>query len=406
MSAIDWLGEIEPSWGYAPLFTLGSSKKTPNVGLIEQNLLSLSYGRVVPRDIESSEGLVPASYETYQIVEPGDTVLRFTDLQNDQRSLRSGLVTQRGIITSAYMSFTPDRSKIHPGFFAHMMRAVDINKVFYRMGSGVRQSLNWSEFSLMRLPFPPLETQQRIADYLDRETAEIDAAVADLDRYGALLEKRKKNQINLAFAPIIEAKEVTPLGVFYSISNGDRGENYPKADEITDQGIPFLNAGDIRKGSVSLNAAKFVTREKYNAMGGAKLRAGDILFCLRGSLGKHGVVDFDEGSVASSLCVIRPLDSSAHSSHFLNYFMETTFFAEQILFAENGSAQPNLSGESLARFRIPASPISEQKRILRDLDRGTAEIDALIEESMKLRDLLLKRRSVLITEVVTGRKQV
>lgn len=301
------------------------------------------------------------------------------------------------------MVINPHAEKLRKDFLFYVLEVADYSLVI--TGSAQPQIIRDSLYRL-RIPLPPLKTQQRIADYLDRETAEIDAAVADLDRYVELLEKRKKNQIDLAFSPIIEAKEVAPLGVFYSIANGDRGENYPKADEITDQGIPFLNAGDIQNGSVSLNSAKFVTQEKYDTMGGAKLRAGDILFCLRGSLGKHGVVDFDEGSVASSLCVIRPLDSSAHSSHFLNYFMDTTFFAEQILFSENGSAQPNLSGESLARFRIPAFPISEQKRILRDLDQGTAEIDDLIAESTKLRDLLLKRRSVLITEVVTGRKQV
>src|SRR5699024_4986974 len=94
MGGIDWLGKVNSSWGYAPLFTLGSPKKKSNKGMLESNLLSLSYGRIVRRDIESSEGLVPASYETYQIVEPGDLVLRFTDLQNDQRSLRSGLVRE------------------------------------------------------------------------------------------------------------------------------------------------------------------------------------------------------------------------------------------------------------------------------------------------------------------------
>lgn len=257
-----------------------------------------------------------------------------------------------------------------------------------------------------RIPFPPLETQQRIADYLDRETAEIDAAVADLDRYMELLEKRKKLQINLAFAPIIETGEIAPLGIFYSIFNGDRGENYPKAEEITDQGIPFLNAGDIRNGSVNLGSAKFVTQDKYNKMGGAKLRSGDILFCLRGSLGKHGIVNFEEGSVASSLCVIRSFNLASHNSQFLNYFMDTTFFSEQILFSENGSAQPNLSGESLARFRIPSISLSRQKSILRDLNRETGEVGSLLAESTQLRELLLKRRSVLIADVVTGRKQV
>ena len=191
MGGIDWLGKVNSSWGYAPLFTLGSPKKTPNTGMVENNLLSLSYGRIVRRDIESSEGLVPASYENYQIVEPGDLVLRFTDLQNDQRSLRSGLVRERGIITSAYLSFTPDEKKLSPLFFAYLMRAADLSKVFYRMGSGVRQSLNWGELSLMRLPLPSLEVQHRIADYLDQETSEIDFLISKSTKLRDLLLKRR-----------------------------------------------------------------------------------------------------------------------------------------------------------------------------------------------------------------------
>jgi len=77
------------------------------VGLIEKNLLSLSYGRIVLKNITSSDGLLPESFETYQIVMPNDEVFRFTDLQNDKRSLRSALVQERGIITSAYTAFTP-----------------------------------------------------------------------------------------------------------------------------------------------------------------------------------------------------------------------------------------------------------------------------------------------------------
>ena len=240
MSSIDWLGKVNPSWGYAPLFTLGDPKKKPNKGMLESNLLSLSYGRIIRRDIESSDGLVPASYETYQIVESGDTVLRFTDLQKDQRSLRSGLVEERGIITSAYLSFTPDRRRLNPAFFAHMMRAVDLSKVFYRMGSGVRQSLNWSEFSLMRIPLPPLETQQRIADYLDRETSEIDAAVADLDKYVELLNVKLESASREVFTelsanhPLIQTKFLVDI----TTGSGDT------QDSQENGGFPFYVRSD------------------------------------------------------------------------------------------------------------------------------------------------------------------
>src|SRR5690625_4443774 len=99
-----------------PLWAVASRSNTRNVGLQETNLLSLSYGRIVKRDIETSEGLLPASFETYQIVEQGDTVLRMTDLQNDKRSIRTGFVQERGIITSAYITVRPNRDVIDPRY--------------------------------------------------------------------------------------------------------------------------------------------------------------------------------------------------------------------------------------------------------------------------------------------------
>ncbi|KWR73988.1 hypothetical protein RN04_01910 [Arthrobacter sp. W1] len=179
-----------------PLFALARESDVKNVGMGEQNLLSLSYGKIVRKDINSADGLLPASFETYQIVEPGMTILRFTDLQNDQRSLRSGLVTERGIITSTYVAVDP--FAMAPRFFAYMMRAYDTNKVFYGMGGGVRQGLNFD--SIRRLPVPnlPFDEQRAIADYLDQETAQIDALVAKQEEFIELLRERRSAAIESA----------------------------------------------------------------------------------------------------------------------------------------------------------------------------------------------------------------
>src|SRR5699024_7963231 len=106
--------------------------------------------------------------------------------------------------------------------------------------------------------------------------AEIDAAVADLDKYVELLETRRQLHIDQTFSALLENWPRAPLGLFFSILNGDRGVNYPKAEEITQAGIPFINAGDVTERRVSLSQAKFVSEEKYESMGGAKLRQGDI----------------------------------------------------------------------------------------------------------------------------------
>lgn len=101
-SGIDWVEIIPQHWDVLFLQQVAEERFVKNAGMLEDNLLSLSYGHIIRKDINTTDGLLPASFEGYQIVEKNDTVLRLTDLQNDHRSLRTGLVLERGIITSAY----------------------------------------------------------------------------------------------------------------------------------------------------------------------------------------------------------------------------------------------------------------------------------------------------------------
>ena len=138
-----------------------------NGGLKEKNLLSLSYGNIVRKDIEQAEGLVPASYEGYQIVQPGDIVLRLTDLQNDKRSLRQGLVKERGIVTSAYDAVYagPDQN---PEFWYFFLYALDIMKYYYSLGGGVRQSISFKDFPNAWILAPEREEQDHIVEELNK----------------------------------------------------------------------------------------------------------------------------------------------------------------------------------------------------------------------------------------------
>ena len=127
-------GSKRPDWPLSKLHRLFTIRKGfKNSGMIEDNLLSLSYGRIIQKNIDTSEGLLPESFETYQVVEPGNIVMRLTDLQNDKRSLRQGLVTQRGIITSAYDALEVKEPN-DPRFWAYALLALDLAKYYYSLG--------------------------------------------------------------------------------------------------------------------------------------------------------------------------------------------------------------------------------------------------------------------------------
>ena len=177
-SGIPWAETIPAHWDLHPVYHYFSQRIHKNIFGNEQNLLSLSFGKIIRKDINTVGGLLPASYNTYNIVEAGDIIIRPTDLQNDKRSLRTGLVTEHGIITSAYIALKPN-STIHPPYFHYLLHSYDIKKVFYNMGNGVRQGLNYSEFSRLMLFEPPIEEQEAIATYLDEKCAIIDQSITD-----------------------------------------------------------------------------------------------------------------------------------------------------------------------------------------------------------------------------------
>lgn len=177
-SGIPWVGEIPKHWQLHPVYYYYTQRVHKNIFGDEQNLLSLSYGKIIRKDINSIGGLIPASYNTYNIVEKNDIIIRPTDLQNDKRSLRTGLVTEHGIITSAYIALKPS-SGVYSPFFHYLLHSYDVKKVFYNMGDGVRQGLNYSEFSRLMLIEPPIDEQIEIANYLDSKCAAIDQAITD-----------------------------------------------------------------------------------------------------------------------------------------------------------------------------------------------------------------------------------
>jgi type I restriction enzyme S subunit len=131
----------------------------------EATVLSLSYGRIVVKPLNAQKGLVPDSFETYQIVSPGDVVIRTTDMQNDQTSLRVGQSHHRGIITSAYLCLEV-RDPLIPEYGYQLLNAYDLLKVFYRFGSGLRQNLDFGDIKRMPILIPPPEDQRAVVAFL------------------------------------------------------------------------------------------------------------------------------------------------------------------------------------------------------------------------------------------------
>jgi len=176
-------------------------------------------------------------------------------------------------------------------------------------------------------------------------------------------------------------KEVE-LGSVCHFENGDRGKNYPSQSAFIDQGIPFISAKNLEDYVIKNENLKFISEETYNKLGSGKLRPNDILFCLRGSLGKFAInKNSIKGAIASSLVLLRAKEEL--NINYLKHYLKSPRIKRLVTKSDNGSSQPNLSATNVKKFQIPLPPLDQQKQIASILDTADAyrqKTKALIEK--------------------------
>ena len=152
------------------------------------------------------------------------------------------------------------------------------------------------------------------------------------------------------------------LGNACHFENGDRGKNYPSQSAFIDVGIPFISAKDLDNNLINQDELKYISEETYNRLSSGKLQPNDILFCLRGSLGKFAInKDGLKGGIASSLVLIRAKDNL--EINYLKHYLNSTKIKRLIEKSDNGSSQPNLSGKNVKKFPISLPPLNKQKKM-------------------------------------------
>lgn len=177
------------------------------------------------------------------------------------------------------------------------------------------------------------------------------------------------------------------LGDVCEFINGDRGKNYPSSKDFVDKGIPFINAGHIQNNDISFENMNYISKEKFNKLSSGKVKKNDILYCLRGSLGKNAIVNIEEGAIASSLVILRSKTEDIDVNYLIKY-LNSNYIKEQILKYNNGSSQPNLSAASVKNFNIYLPNYEKQKEISRILDKAQQLIDKRKEQIEALDELV------------------
>ena len=409
-SGIEWIGRIPTEWDIKVAFQLFKQVKNKNEGLVEQNLLSLSYGKIKRKSIDTVGGLLPESFDGYNIIEQDDIVLRLTDLQNDQTSLRVGLSNERGIVTSAYLALR-NQSENTPLYLYYYLHAFDICKGFYGMGAGVRQGLNWDGLKLLKFVLPPIDEQSRITSYLDKRCAEIDVIIA----------KTKET--------LEEYKRLKQSAITEAVTKGIH-----KAGQMKDSGIEWIGEipaqWDIRKGKWILSRLERPVKDDDGVITcfrdgevtlRAKRREDGFTFSVQeagyqgiepGDLVVHGMDGF-AGAIGISdsrgkgTPVLNVLGSN-QDKRYIMYYLRNMAYNGIFLALSTGirvrSCDTNWNKLKELPYLVPVA--EEQREIADYLDMKCAEMDAIIAKKMALIEELETYKKALIYEYVTGKKEV
>ncbi|EJE7371374.1 TPA: restriction endonuclease subunit S [Escherichia coli] len=416
-SGVEWIDAIPFHWEVLPTFSLCEASTKKNIDGAENNVLSLSYGNIIPRDIETNFGLLPESFNTYQLVENGDIILRLTDLQNDKNSLRVGLVKQKGIITSAYLKLSSQGSMLSE-YLYRLLHSYDTTKVFYGMGGGLRQSMKFEDFRRLPLLLPSKNEQGKIIDFLDHETAKIDNLIEKQQQLIELLKEKRQAVISHAVTkglnPDVPMKDsgiewlgevpehwlCTKLKYIVALTPRKSLINYKFNDKCT-----FIPMEKLKRNSLITDMRKFI-REVIN--GYTYFEDNDLLLAKVTPCFENKNIAVAKGLLngmgfgSTEIYVLRPTEN-VRAYYLLYRLLEDNFILAATGAMTGAGGLKRVPSDFLLNYPVAIPPKSEMDEIVNYLNEQEARYDVIENNTSLAIHLLQERRTSLISAAVTGK---
>lgn len=416
-SGVDWLGDIPNEWNIVPGFRAYSENKRNNKGMKEDRVLSLSYGKIIVKPKEKLVGLVPESFETYQIVEPGDLIIRCMDLQNDKTSLRTGLAKNHGIITSAYLNLKIN-DNFNSKFLYYYLHSLDTTKVLYKFGTGLRQNLSFQDFYRLPVFDIPKSLQTAIANFLDKKTVQIDEAIAIKEKQIELLKDRKQIIIQQAvtqglnpdtsmkdsgidwIGEIPEHWEVKKIKYLTKIFRG-KFTHRPRNDPAMYDGeYPFFQTGDVARAGKYLSKYRQTLNERGLQVS-TLIPKGTVVITIAANIGDVSILDLD-ACFPDSIVGFSPKKGVVRD--FLYYALGN--MKQQFMDSSIKNTQMNLNVDRIGSNSLCQPPFEEQNQIVELIESKSKSIDDAIGLQKQQIGKLKEYKTTLINSAVTGKIKV
>lgn len=408
-SGIAWVGDIPQDWQCSKIGALFTENNHRNIFGKETKALQFNYGTIVQKkDFDPDDEYVSKTILNYNIVDKGMIMLNGLNLNFDFVTKRVAIVRERGVITSAYMSFYPtDKTQLTSEYAHYLLKSYDHCAAFHNMGGGVRKILNYNELERQPFILPPLDEQQRIVDFLDRECEKIDELKADIGMQIDTLEQYKRSVITEAVThglnPDVPMKDsavwfgkipnswTVVKGKYVFTQRNTRGNNIAlqllsptqKYGVIPQEKYEELSGMSAVKLNDSTNFALLKTIHK-----------GDYCISLRSFQGGFEYSEY-EGVVSPAYQVFYPI-VNVDRVYYKYLFKEKGFIEVMNSYTMSLRDGKNIAFDDFGNTFIPVPPVEEQKIIAEYLNKKCAEIEQTITDKKAQLDTLDEYKKSLI----------
>lgn len=430
-SGVEWLGEVPEHWDVEPLkhhakvFPSNVDKKSyeGQAQIHLCNYTDVYYNEEIVGGMKFMIATATEEQIEKFTLQAGDTI--FTKDSEAAEDIAIAAYVPKdlpGVICGYHLSMVRPSATMNGGFIKRFFDSCSAKAYFEVSANGLtRVGLSQYATDNIPAPVPPLAEQAQIAHFLDRETARIDALIAEQERLIELLKEKRQAVISHAVTkgldPTAPMKDsgVEWLGEvpkhweirrLKHISPRISGRLvFKPAQYFSDEGIPFLMGNNITEFGIRWEGCKLIPEETNAQFVHYALKERDVITVRVGDPGVTCVVPPEaEGLNCGSLMIIRR--SSSFNSFWLAHVMNSPLIHLQIDKVQYGAAQEQINITDAVNFLTPVPPLEEQKTIVTFLRNKISQFNALISEAETVIQLLKERRSALISAAVTGKIDV
>ncbi|MDF2877165.1 MAG: restriction endonuclease subunit [Anaerocolumna sp.] len=410
-SGIEWVGEIPITWKTAPIKYVTNcmdSKRVPIEAGLRGNMVGdIPYwgaGNIVDyvNDFIFNEELVLLGEDGAPFFDKSRPVAFYVN-EKIWANNHIHVLKTNDMILAKYLTFT--------------LNTVDYNE--YINGS-ILNKLTQSDMNGIKIPLPPLATQQAIVGYLDRRTTAIDTLIADKQKLIDLFKEKRQAIISETVTKGLDKTAKMkdsgiewigeiPEGwiiskIRYAIEKiGDIDHYMP--DSVTD-GKPYIMTGDLLENASAIDfvSCKQISDEDYLVLS-RKIKPviGDIIFARYATIGTICYVDIEKDFLVSYSCVTIHPNNVITNGKYLFYYLKSYAFFQEVTQYINSNTQGNVGIDSLSKVRFMLPPLDQQQATVDYLERKTNAIDSFITDINSQIEKLKAYRKSVISEAVTGK---